>query len=340
MQRLKIAVVGVGYLGSRHARVLSGIKRANLIGVYDIKPERAESIARELNIKAFKSLDETLTSVEALTIATPTTTHFEIAVKALESGKHVFIEKPITEKIEDADKIIELSKLKNLKIQVGHIERFNPALLSLKNYRLNPVFIEVHRLAQFKPRGTDVAVILDLMIHDIDIILTLVKSPIQQIRANGVAVVSDSIDIANARIEFSNGCVANVTASRISRRKERKMRIFQKDAYILIDFLQGLSEVFRLVDKDSDEDVPVELGNVNWLGGNKKILYEQPEVEDVNPLEYELKLFVDSVLDDLTPPVTADEARKALEVSHRIIREIEKHQNIVKKEILGKQNSK
>jgi predicted dehydrogenase len=335
MEKVKIGVIGVGYLGSMHARMLARMDRVELVGVYDIVQSKAKAIADELNIRAFNSLDEILNSVEAVSVATPTTTHFEIAIEALNRNIHTFIEKPITAKISEAEQIIKVSIERNLKVQVGHIERFNPALLALKDYDLKPVFIETHRLAQFKPRGTDVAVILDLMIHDIDIILSLVKSDILEIRASGVGVVSDSLDIANARIQFNNGCVANITASRISRRKERKMRIFQKDAYISIDFLQGLAEVFRLVDEGDESVRPtVLLGQIESGKIKRKIVYEQPEVEEINQLEYELRLFIDSIIDDVTPPVTAMEAKLALDVAYRIIREIEKQQIMVREKLL------
>jgi len=334
MEKIDIGIIGVGYLGSIHARILSGIQSANFVGVYDINEERAKKIAGEIGVKSFQTLDQLLDNVKAVVIATPTTTHRDIALYCLNRGIHTFIEKPITDKIEGADEIIKLSREKNLKVQVGHVERFNPALLSLSGYNINPVFIETHRLAQFKPRGTDVAVILDLMIHDIDIILNLVKSQIYEIRASGVAVISDSIDIANARIQFENGCIANVTASRISRKNERKMRIFQKNAYISIDFLQGIAEIFRLVDEDDESVEPTYLlGSINEGAKRKKIVYEQPEVKNVNPIEMELTSFIDSILHDKPVIVDAEDGKRSLEVAFKIISEIEKQQKIVREKM-------
>lgn len=339
MEKVAIGVIGVGYLGSIHAKILTKIPTANFVGVYDINEQRAKQIAKENNVKMFSTLDELLDEVKAVVIATPTTTHREIAIHCLKRGIHTFIEKPITDDIDGADEIIRIAREKNLKVQVGHVERFNPALLSLSNYNIRPVFIETHRLAQFKPRGIDVAVILDLMIHDIDIILNLVKSDIDEIRASGVAVISDSIDIANARIQFKNGCVANVTASRISRKNERKMRIFQKDAYISIDFLQGITEIFRLVDngenKDNAEDIKptVLLGRIEESTKKRKIIYEQPEIKNINPIEEELIAFIDSIIHDKPTPVGAEEGKLSLEVAFKIIEEIERQQKIVKEKM-------
>lgn len=334
MEKIDIGIIGVGYLGSIHARILSKIPSANFVGVYDINEQRSRAVADENGVKSFKSLDELLENVRAVVIATPTTTHREIAVYCLKKGIHTFIEKPIADSIDGADEIIKASAGKNLKVQVGHVERFNPALLSLSNYRVNPVFIEAHRLAQFKPRGTDVAVILDLMIHDIDIILNLVKAGIEEIRASGVAVVSDSIDIANARIQFENGCIANLTASRISRRNERKMRIFQRNAYISIDFLQGATEIFRLVDEDDESVEPTYLlGKIEEGANRKKIVYEKLESKEINPIEAELTAFIDSIIYDKPTIVSAEDGKRSLEVAFRIISEIDKQQKIVKEKM-------
>jgi len=325
MNPLNIGVVGVGHLGSLHAKMLAEIHAAHLSGIYDTDRNRARKCAEELGAHAADSYDDLLGRVDALTIAAPTSAHFDLARIAIEAGKHVFVEKPITETPGEAQKLIDLAKKHGVKIQVGHIERFNPALLALEKYDLQPMFVESHRLAQFNPRGTDVAVVLDLMIHDIDIIVSLVKSPIDKIEANGVAVVSDSVDIANARLQFQNGCVANVTASRISQRKMRKMRLFQRDAYISIDFSDGVAEVFRLVDDAKHSvDTPhtMMLGKIDLGSQKRKIVYEQPEVKDVNALKYELESFIHSVQNDTEPMVTAEDGKRALEVAHAIMEKI------------------
>ncbi|HLA69463.1 MAG TPA: Gfo/Idh/MocA family oxidoreductase [Bacteroidota bacterium] len=327
MKPLSVAVVGTGHLGSLHAKMFSQIDAAELAGVFDTLADKAASVASEVGTKAFRNLDEAIQAVEAVSIATTTRDHFDVAKRALEAGRHVFIEKPITESIGQAKELVELAEKKQLTIQVGHIERFNPAILALEGYQLQPLFIESHRLAQFNPRGTDVAVVLDLMIHDIDLILSLVKSKVTGIDANGVAVVSDSADIANARLQFENGCVANVTASRISQNKMRKMRLFQKNAYISIDFAQGLAEVFRLVDED-DPSVrsTMLLGKIEQGKRKRSIIYEQPEIKEVNSLKYELELFARSVREQKAPPVTGRDGLQALEVADEILRTIEQRQ--------------
>ncbi len=318
-----VGVIGIGHLGSLHAKMYAGIESAQLVGLFDVDSARASERAREYNCNAFGSVEELLDAVDAISVTTPTTLHHKIACEAIKRGKHVFIEKPITTTIEQARELIELSRKHNVKIQVGHIERFNPALLALEKYNLQPMFIESHRLAQFNPRGTDVAVVLDLMIHDIDIILSFVKSPVKSIQANGIAVVSDSADIANARIQFENGCVANVTASRISQKKMRKMRMFQRDAYISVDFSDGVAEVFRLVDEgDESAKHTMMLGAITQGKVQRKIVYEQPEIKEVNALKYELELFVNAVQQNTTPMVTGEDGLLALEVAQQIIEEI------------------
>lgn len=324
-KKLNIGLVGVGHLGTFHLKLLNEIKTANLVGFYEIDLEKARKISDEYNVKAYESLESLLNDVEAISIVTPTNLHYNVAKIALEKGKHVFIEKPFTETIPQAKELISISEKNNLKIQIGHIERFNPAILSLESYNLQPLFIESHRLDQFKPRGVDVAVVLDLMIHDIDLILSLVKSQVDRVEANGVAIISDSVDIANARITFKSGVVANVTASRISQKKMRKMRIFQKDAYISIDFQQGFSEVFRLADEnEKSNDLAVNLGQIEKGKVKRNIVYEQPEIKEVNALKYELELFIDSVINDKPPVVSALDGLHALEVAEMILDQIEK----------------
>lgn len=315
--------MGVGHLGSLHAKMLADLPSVKLVGVYDVEQEKAVAIAAEYGTRAFASLDELLGHVDALTIATATTSHFSVAVEALGHGKHLFIEKPITQTIAEAETVCSLAKQKGLLVQVGHIERFNPAILALERYTIQPMFVESHRLAQFNPRGADVAVVLDLMIHDIDIILTFVKSPVARVDANGVAVVSDSVDIANARLQFENGCVANVTASRISQRKMRKMRLFQRNEYISIDFSEGLAEVFRLVGEDEpNAKGTMMLGELGSGKYKRKIVYEQPEVKEVNALMYELDLFAKAVTNRTQPLVTGEDGKRALEVAQIIMEKI------------------
>ncbi|MCA0444709.1 MAG: Gfo/Idh/MocA family oxidoreductase [Bacteroidetes bacterium] len=321
---MKTAVIGVGHLGKLHAKMYSRIPDSEFTGVFDVNSEAAKTVAEEYGILAFSSLDEVFKSVEAVSIVTSTPYHFEVARQAILAGVHVFIEKPITTTAVQAKELIALAKSKNVKIQVGHIERFNPAILSIEKYNIQPMFIESHRLAQFKLRGADVAVVLDLMIHDIDIILHLVQSPVVRVDANGVGIVSGTIDIANARIQFENGCVANVTASRISQHPMRKMRIFQKNAYLSVDFSAGSCDVFRIADPDEEETTPaLMLGQIDVGPVSRNIVYEQPEVREVNALEYEISLFLKSVKNNTTPPVTGEDGLKALEIAQEIITQIE-----------------
>ncbi|MFH1195500.1 MAG: Gfo/Idh/MocA family oxidoreductase, partial [bacterium] len=252
--------------------------------------------------------------------------HHKLAKKCFAANKHVLVEKPITVKIEEAEDLVRLAKEKNLILQVGHIERFNPAIVALDKYELDPKFIQTDRLSQFNPRGTDVAVVLDLMIHDIDIILSLVKSDVKDIHASGVAVVSDSIDIANARLEFENGAVANVTASRISQKKMRKMRMFQRDAYISVDFGQGLAEVFRLESPTNEKNFQsISFGEIGVGDRKKMIFYEQPPIPEINALEHEIKLFIKAVANNEKPVVSGLDGLKALKVAESIINKIEEN---------------
>ncbi len=327
MKKLKIGIIGTGYLGNLHTKLLKEVMRAELVGVYDKNVEVAKNVAEKYNVKPFTVLNELLKETNAVSIVASTSAHFSLAKEALENGKHVFVEKPITSEIHEAEEIVQLAEKNNLKLQVGHVERFNAALLSLNKYNLDPKFIQTDRLAQFNPRGTDVAVVLDLMIHDIDIILSLIKSKVKNVHASGVAVVSDNLDIANARIEFENGAVANVTASRISQKKMRKMRIFQKDAYISLDFISGVSEVYRLISPD-DRSVEhfLSFGEIGVGEKRKAVVYEQPEHKEVNALKHELELFVDAVLDNVTPIVSGKDGLRALRIAEEIIQKIEESQ--------------
>jgi predicted dehydrogenase len=322
---INIGVIGLGHLGSLHAKMLSTAEGATLAAVHDIDPARCMEIAERYGARACNSADELLDLVDAVSIATPTPSHYDTAAPAIQRGRHVFLEKPITETVEQASRLNALAAEHGVLVQVGHIERFNPAIVALDTYRISPMFVESHRLAQFNPRCADVAVVLDLMIHDIDIILSLVKSEVTSIDASGIAVVSDSADIANARLKFASGCVANITASRISQNRMRKMRLFQKNAYISIDFLQGQSEVFRLVDADDANVTPTYmLGQIEHSKGANTIVYEQPPVPDNhNPLQYELQLFVNCVINGTHPIVDGTAAQQALEVAEEIVRRIE-----------------
>ncbi|MDR3609825.1 MAG: Gfo/Idh/MocA family oxidoreductase [Ignavibacteriaceae bacterium] len=324
MEKLKIGVIGIGHLGKLHAKMFKQISNCELVGVFDSDSDQLSHVASEFNVKAFKNIPEMLGSVDAVSIAVTTSAHFLVAEQCLESNKHVFIEKPITSKILEGEKLVKTAADKKLIIQVGHIERFNPALLAVEQFIVQPMFIQSDRLAQFNPRGTDVAVVLDLMIHDIDIILSLVKSDVERIDADGVAVVSDNIDIANARIQFVNGAVANVTASRISQKKMRKMRLFQKDNYISLDFIAGVAEVYRLIPVDQQLLTPaISFGEMGVGDKKKRVIYEQPEIKEVNALKYELELFVNSVIAGKNPVVSGDDGLRALKVAEIIIQKIE-----------------
>jgi predicted dehydrogenase len=285
LEKVKVGVVGVGHLGRYHALNYTRIPDVALVGVTDSDRKKAEAVAAECRCDACDSLDILLDRVEAVSVVVPTDRHYDVGRTVLERGIHCLIEKPIARDLEEADGLIHLAKKKNLVLQVGHIERFNPAIRALEGFSLNPRFIESHRLALFNPRGTEVAVFLDLMIHDIDIILNLVKSPVERIDASGVAVVSETIDIANARLRFENGCVANLTASRISQKKMRKMRMFQRNAYVSVDFLEKASEIYQL--DDDGEEHGIILGEIGAGDRKKRIAYRRPEVPEGEALQKE-----------------------------------------------------
>lgn len=324
MEKIKIGVCGTGHLGKFHIKMFKQIESAELIGIHDSNPGQMDRAAEEFKVSSFSQLDELIDKVEAVSIAATTSAHYQLAKTCLLKNKHVFIEKPITATIPEAEEITKIANEKNLKLQVGHVERFNPALISLEKYILEPMFIQTDRLAQFNPRGTDVAVVLDLMIHDIDIILSLVKSEVKKVDASGVAVVSGTLDIANARIQFENGAVANVTASRISQKKMRKMRIFQRDNYISLDFITGVSEVYRLIPIDqSVNSATISFGEIGMGERKKRIIYEQPEIKEINALQYELNLFIQSIISNTKPVVSGEDGLRALKVAERIIQSIE-----------------
>lgn len=315
---LKAGVLGAGHLGKIHLRLLNQSDKYELAGFYDPNQKNAQKVSKEFGYKSFASVDELIDAVDVVDIVTPTLSHFECAKKALEKGKHIFIEKPIANTVEEAEEIIALAEQYGVKGQVGHVERFNPAFTAVKDKISNPMFIETHRLAEFNPRGTDVPVVLDLMIHDIDIILSLVQSPVKHINASGVSVISNSPDIANARIEFENGCVANLTASRISLKNMRKSRFFQKDAYISVDFLEKQVEVVKMKDapKKFDEFALI-LQNAEGL--KKQIYFENPKILANNAILDELETFASAITENTTPIVTLTQGKEALKVAMQII---------------------
>lgn len=319
--KVRIGVLGAGHLGKIHIRLLKEIEGYELVGFYDPNAEVAAKVAAEFGIQAYASEEELMDLCDAVDIVTPTTTHYDCAVLAIKKFKHIFIEKPLAYAITEASTLVKLVDEARVKCMVGHVERFNPALLSLNKKMIKPLFIEVHRLAQFNPRGTDVSVIHDLMIHDIDIILSLVKGNVKKVSASGVAIVSKTPDIANARIEFDNGCVANLTASRISVKNMRKMRIFQPGAYISMDFLKQKSEIFKIDDvptPDGTNQFEIELGDHT----KKYITYDVPEKKEVNAIKMELELFHKSIVTNKQTPVTAHDGYLAMELGQRIIDKI------------------
>ncbi len=287
-------------------------------------PKNAEKVSESLGVTAFKDIESLIDAVDIIDIVTPTTTHFYLAKRAIQKGKHLFIEKPITHTVEEAEQLLELTQKHGVKVQVGHVERFNPALLAIDAKELNPKFIEAHRLAIFNPRGTDVSVVLDLMIHDIDIILSVIKSEVVSIHANGVAVVSPTPDIANARLEFANGAVANITTSRISMKQMRKVRLFQKDAYISLDFLEKQAQVIRMFDKDDGAVAQLDnLMELQTADSTKYIHIDMPPIEPSNAIKMELETFADSIENNTRPKVSIEDGYNALKVAYGIIAEIE-----------------
>ena len=315
---LKVGVLGAGHLGKIHLRLLQQSEKYELVGFYDPSQENTEKVIAEFGYKSFNSIDDLIDAVEVVDIVTPTLSHFDCAKKAIKKGCHVFIEKPIAKTVIEAEAIKTLASQYHVLGQVGHVERFNPAFLAAKDMINNPMFIETHRLAEFNPRGTDVPVVLDLMIHDIDIILSVVKSKVKNVYASGISVISETPDIANARIEFENGCVANLTASRISMKNMRKTRFFQKDAYISVDFLEKKAEVVRM--KEVPE-TPDEYAMIlqNGEGVQKQIYFDNPIVTQNNAILDELETFADAINNNTTPVVTISNGTKALRVAQMVI---------------------
>ena len=331
MDKIKVGVIGVGHLGKHHARVYSQIPEAQLLGVYDADSERAQKVAEEFHTRYFENLNDLLEKLDAVSLVVPTTFHYSLALEILSQGKNLLIEKPITETVKQAEELISIAKGKNLILQVGHIERFNPAFKTIENLKLEPKFIESHRLAQFDPRGTDVAVILDLMIHDLDLILSLVKSEVKKIEAAAVAVISDSEDIANARLTFENGCVANITSSRISAHPLRKMRLFQKNSYISLDFLERSVEIYKLVDADfvppKEKERKTVVGNIPISEVGKTIIYEKPEIKTEDMLTSEIESFLNAVKNKTHPKVSGEDGKRALEVALEIVSKAKEHRD-------------
>lgn len=315
---LKAGVLGAGHLGKIHLRLLQQSTKYELIGFYDPFTENAKKVAKEFGYKLFDSIETLIEAVDVVDIVTPTLSHFECAKMAIENGCHIFIEKPITKTVLEAEAIKTLASQYHVQGQVGHVERFNPAFTAVKDKINNPMFIETHRLAEFNPRGTDVPVVLDLMIHDIDIILSVVKSKVKNVHASGISVISETPDIANARIEFENGCVANLTASRISMKNMRKSRFFQKDAYISVDFLEKKSEVVRMKDVPEKQD---EFAMIlqNAEGVKKQIYFDNPTVENNNAILDELESFADAIEKGTTPVVSLSAGTDALRVAQMVI---------------------
>ena len=322
MNAIKTAVIGVGRLGRNHARWLKNIAGSELVGVYDCDQKRSAEVAKEFDSRSFSSLDETLEEAEAISIAASTSAHFSLATRALESGKHLLVEKPFTETAAEAQTLIELANKKNLTLTVGHIERFNPAFRSLESKNIAPRFIEAHRMISFDPRGADVAVILDLMVHDIDLALTLISSPVKSIEASAVKVVSDYADIANARITFKCGAVANLTASRISLTPMRKLRIFQPSGYFSLDFQTRRLETYTLIKNGSSPDTKTnQFQRKIPLGkSGASVLFESIVDTKSDMLEDELVAFLAAVRGDAEVVVTARDAKLALEIAIEVER--------------------
>lgn len=320
---IKAGLVGAGHLGKIHLRLLNQSEKYELVGFHDKDVENGRKLEAEFGYKYFENFEDLLNEIDMLDIVTPTVYHYDYAMKAIEKGIHFFIEKPVTQTLEQAEEILYKCREFGIKAQVGHVERYNPAFIGAKDYIQNPMFIEIHRLAEFNPRGTDVSVVLDLMIHDLDILLSLVKSKVKEIHASGVSVVSKTPDICNARIEFENGCVANLTTSRISMKAMRKSRFFQQDAYVSVDFLEKKAEVIRMKpapENPSDFDMIIE----NAEGEKNQILFEYPNIQPNNAILDELESFANAIEYDVPVQVSLEDGTEALKVALEIVRLIQK----------------
>jgi predicted dehydrogenase len=316
---LKVGIFGVGHLGKFHISNWKEIEGVKIIGFFDPNNDNANEVINTHGLKRFSDEEKLIEACDVIDVITPTDLHYEVCMMAIRKGKHVFVEKPLAHTLQEGKDLVNMVREAGVKMQVGHVERFNPAYLALKEMNLNPMFIEVHRLAQFNPRGTEVSVILDLMIHDIDIILSLVKSDVKSISASGVAVMTDTPDIANVRIEFNNGCVANLTSSRISMKKMRKVRLFQKDAYIGIDLLEKKTEIIKL---KQPEDVDVFSFDIDTPNGKKTIAIANPSIEPLNAIKLELESFVDAIVNNKPTVVSEIDGYLAMEVAHKILDKI------------------
>ncbi len=325
---LKIGVFGAGYLGKIHLKCIGLASEVyQLAGFYDPDDTAARQAQEQFGIHRFESPETLFEAVDVVDIVTPTPSHFVLAKAAIRHGRHIFIEKPLTHTLPEAEELLRLSKEAGLKVQVGHVERFNPALLALGDTRVEPMFVEAHRLSVFNPRGADVSVVLDLMIHDIDIVLSLVQAPVHTVSAGGVAVVSDTPDIANARIEFANGCVANLTASRISLKQMRKVRLFQRDAYISLDLLDKQAQVIQLRDKEQvEQEGGMSVMELPTSRGPRVVQVHTPPIEPVNAIKMELESFAASILQNTRPKVSIEDGYEALKLAYRIIEDIERRQ--------------
>ncbi len=316
---LKIGVFGVGHLGKFHLNNWKEIPGTELVGFYDPNDETANEVAEKYQLPRFLDANELIDSCDVIDVVAPTNFHFELCEKAIKKGKHVFVEKPLANTMDEARQLVKLVKESGIKLQVGHVERFNPAFLAIKDMQLNPMFIEVHRLSQFNPRGTEVSVILDLMIHDIDIILSIVKSDVKNISASGVSVMTETPDIANVRIEFDNGCVANLTSSRISMKKMRKIRLFQKDSYIGIDFLNKKTEIIKLKEP---QDANVFAFEIETPAGRKTIAIANPVIPEINAIKRELEEFKYAIINNTRTVVSEMDGLMAMDVAHQILEKI------------------
>lgn len=329
---LKIGVLGAGHLGKIHINCLKQIGNYQLVGFYDQDPNTAAKVAADMNVRNYTSIDELIDSVDVVDVVTPTIAHFACASKAIAKGKNVFIEKPIVATVEEANGLIRLAKEAGVKVQVGHVERFNPAFIAAEPHINDPLFIEAHRLALFNPRGCDVPVVLDLTVHDIDIVLTIIKSKIKTINASGVSIVSPTPDITTARIEFDNGAVANLTTSRISLKNMRKFRIFQKDAYITMDLLEKKADIVKIEDVQGQPG-PFDM-TIDLPGGiSKKISVEELETSQINAIKTELERFHDAIINGTEPPVTIEDGVEVLKTAYMILDEIHKHQELLEKHL-------
>ena len=327
---LKIGLFGVGHLGKIHARLISELSSEfKFIGFFDPNDDNAKVAESEFNLARYQSISELIDEADCIDIVTPTLSHYEIAKEAILKKVHVFVEKPITHTVEQAKELTELTEQHDVIVQVGHVERFNPAFSNAKTYFNHPRFIETHRLAQYNPRGTDVPVVLDLMIHDIDIVLSVVKSNVKRVSASGVAVVSETPDITNARLEFENGCVANLTASRISMKNMRKSRFFQKDAYISVDFLDKKTEIVKLTTLNEEPDpydIVLDLGDDK---PKKKIEIFSPKIDEINAIKSELSTFSSSIINRSSPVVTINDGYQALRIAHLVMEDVNRNLNLI-----------